>query len=127
MADLLRALGMPTSLPKLKVDWYAGGGFPNRGQAFIARESGPEMVGQIGNRTAVANNDQIVDSVSRGVSEANRAVVSAVYAMADRVVTAIEENSTDVIIGDDAVGRAAERYRSRIGTNGTRGVFAYAR
>ncbi len=34
---------------------------------FIARESGPEMVGRIGNRTAVANNDQIIDGVSKGV------------------------------------------------------------
>ena len=30
------------------------------------------MVGQIGRKTAVANNDQIVDSVSSGVASANR-------------------------------------------------------
>ena len=41
---------------------------------FVAREAGPEIVGSIGNRTAVANNDQIVESVSRGVYQA---VVSA--------------------------------------------------
>ena len=48
-------------------------GIPD-GQMFIAREAGPEMVGSIGNRTAVANNDQIVESVSKGVYQA---VVSA--------------------------------------------------
>ena len=53
---------------------YAAGGFPTDGEMFIAREAGPEMVGSIGNRTAVANNDQIVESVSRGVYQA---VVSA--------------------------------------------------
>lgn len=46
---------------------YASGGYPDTGQLFIARESGPEMVGQIGGRTAVANNSQIVDGVSSGV------------------------------------------------------------
>ena len=53
---------------------YAGGGFPTDGEMFIAREAGPEMVGSIGSRTAVANNDQIVESVSSGVY---KAVVSA--------------------------------------------------
>jgi hypothetical protein len=37
---------------------------------FIAREAGPELVGTIGNRSAVANNDQIVESVSTGVYQA---------------------------------------------------------
>ena len=53
---------------------YAGGGFPDAGQMFVAREAGPELVGSIGGRTAVANNDQIVDSVAQGVY---RAVVQA--------------------------------------------------
>ena len=43
---------------------------------FIAREAGPELVGNIGGRTAVANNDQIVESVSRGVYDAVRAALS---------------------------------------------------
>lgn len=46
---------------------YAKGGFPKVGEAFIAREAGPEMVGRIGNRNAVANNDQIVEGISEGV------------------------------------------------------------
>ena len=49
---------------------FASGGFPAEGQMFIAREAGPEMVGSIGNRTAVANNDQIVSAVSQGVYNA---------------------------------------------------------
>ena len=46
---------------------FANGGFPDHGQAFIARENGPELVGQIGRRSAVVNNDQIVESVTDGV------------------------------------------------------------
>lgn len=51
---------------------FAGGGFPADGQMFVAREAGPEMVGTIGNRTAVANNDQIVEGISSGVYAANQ-------------------------------------------------------
>ena len=49
---------------------FATGGFPSTGQMFIAREAGPELVGTIGGRTAVVNNDQIVESVSAGVYRA---------------------------------------------------------
>lgn len=49
---------------------FANGGFPEEGQLFIAREAGAEMVGTIGGRTAVANNDQIVAGISAGVYEA---------------------------------------------------------
>lgn len=49
---------------------YETGGFPDRGQIFIAREAGAEMVGSIGNRTAVANNDQIVLGIEQGVEGA---------------------------------------------------------
>lgn len=52
------------------VPTFADGGFVDEGQLFIARESGAEMVGNIGRKTAVANNDQIVESVSQGVYEA---------------------------------------------------------
>lgn len=50
---------------------YANGGYPASGEIFISRENGiPEMVGSIGGRTAVANNDQIVQAVSLGVYNA---------------------------------------------------------
>lgn len=55
---------------------FAGGGYPDGSQLFIARERGPEMVGTIGNRTAVINNDQIVASVAAGVANAVAAVMS---------------------------------------------------
>lgn len=49
------------------IDLFAGGGYPDQGQLFIARESGAELVGSIGGRTAVANNDQIVEGIYQGV------------------------------------------------------------
>lgn len=54
------------SIPRL-----ADGGVLNSGQMFIARESGPELVANLGRQTAVMNNDQIVESVSNGVAAAN--------------------------------------------------------
>jgi hypothetical protein len=54
---------------------YSDGGFPPEGQIFMARENGPELVGNIGGRTAVVNNDQIVESVSAGVAKAVSSVI----------------------------------------------------
>ena len=53
------------SIPRL-----AEGGIVNEGQMFIAREAGPELVGSIGRKTAVANNDQIVSGIEAGVYRA---------------------------------------------------------
>lgn len=56
---------------------FASGGYPTTGQLFYAREDGiPEMVGKIGNQTAVANNSQIekaiADAVYRAMTSASR-------------------------------------------------------
>ena len=56
------------SVPKIPL--LAEGGMVNSGQLFIAQERGPELVANIGGRTAVMNNDQIVESVSAGVYQA---------------------------------------------------------
>ena len=54
-----------------ETSFYASGGFPEKGEMFIAREQGPELVGKIGGQTAVMNNGQIVQSVASGVRDAN--------------------------------------------------------
>lgn len=63
------------SVSEIPVPQFAGGGHPNTGQMFIAREKGPELVGKIGNRNTVMNNDQIVKSVSAGVASALKSVM----------------------------------------------------
>lgn len=53
-----------------KIKAYAEGGYPDS-DLFLANENGiPEMVGRIGNQTAVANNDQITDAISNAVLQA---------------------------------------------------------
>ena len=70
MSDVLSTLGLPTSLPKLNIEWYAGGGFPKQGQIFGANENGPELIGNIGRRTAVANQQQITEGISEATYNA---------------------------------------------------------
>ena len=69
------------SLPRFNLSWYANGGFPGMGEMFVARESGPELVGRMGNRSAVANNNQIIAGIRAGVFEA---VVNAFESMQGR-------------------------------------------
>lgn len=68
--------GVVTSGISSVIKFRAAGGFPDIGEVFIARESGPEMVGSINGRPAVMNNNQIVGSVSAGVYEAVSSVFS---------------------------------------------------
>lgn len=63
-------LSLPT-IPAISIPRLASGGMINGGgQLFIANEAGPELVGRMGNRTVVANNNQIVDGVAAGVARA---------------------------------------------------------
>lgn len=57
-----------TGVPDIK--WYALGGFPNMGDLFYANERGPEMVGRMGSRNVVANNNQITEGIRRAVKDA---------------------------------------------------------
>lgn len=59
-----------TKISEIKVPKFASGGYPNAGELFLAREAGPELVGSIRGRSAVANNDQIVEGIRQGVYEA---------------------------------------------------------
>lgn len=77
------------SVPKIPM--LANGGYVDQGQLFIAREAGAEMVGSIGRRTAVANNDQIVEGITNGVREGNDDVVNALYAVAQQIIMEMRE------------------------------------
>ena len=76
VASILSALGMPTSIPKMNISWYAKGGFPNAGDLFIANEAGAEMVGSMNGHTAVANQQEITAGIREGVYDAMMAAMS---------------------------------------------------
>ena len=102
------------------IPFFEDGGFPNEGQLFIAREAGAEMVGAMGRRTAVANNDQIVEGISAGVSVANDGVIAAIYAL----LNVVEEKDMSVVIGDNEIGHSYDRYKEKRGRQVSTGVFA---
>lgn len=84
------------------ISMYASGGMPSVGEMFIARESGAELVGNIGSRSAVMNNDQIVQAVSQGVAQAVASVMNS-------------DGSTTVnlVVNDDVFGRAIIKSANR--------------
>lgn len=101
-----------------RVDFKANGGFVDSGQLFVARENGiSEMVGRIGNQSAVANNDQIVEGIERGVYNAVISAMSSVN----------RGNDGNIIVNIDgkavfsAVQSQASDYERRTG----RPAFAY--
>lgn len=104
------------------IPMFEDGGFPDEGQLFIAREAGAEMVGSIGRRTAVANNDQIVEGISAGVSVANDGVIAAIYAL----MSVVEDKDLSVSIGDEVIGRSYDRYERNRGVRVNSGAFANA-
>lgn len=104
------------------IPFFEDGGFPNEGQLFIAREAGAEMVGAMGRRTAVVNNDQIVEGISAGVSVANDGVIAAIYAL----LNVVEEKDMSVVIGDNEIGHSYDRYKEKRGRQVSTGVFANA-
>ena len=63
----------------IKITPYAQGGLPPVGQLFIANEKGPELVGQIGGQSFVANQNQVVDLIDRKLGNANGGVQNATF------------------------------------------------
>jgi hypothetical protein len=88
-----------TKVTELKIPRLAEGGMVNEGQMFVAREAGPELVGSIGNRSAVVNNDQIVSAVSKGVYQA------VVQAMGQSGNQTVEAKVNDKVLFEVVVNR----------------------
>ena len=103
-----------TKVTLLSIPRLAEGGFPDAGQMFIAREAGPEMVGSIGRRTAVANNDQIVDGIASGVSEANSEQNYLLREQND-ILRALLEKDSGVYLDGRSLTKSVERYQRERG------------
>lgn len=87
------------------IGFFARGGFPDSGQMFVAREAGPELVGRIGHRTAVANNDQIV----QGIASAVRSVMSGVNSPGAGGTTRITVQN---VLNGKAIGESVIEYHN---------------
>ena len=107
------ALAPLTGGASLALAAFADGGYPKRGDLFIAGEAGAEIVSSHGGQTQVSNTDQIAYSVQEG----NGVVVEAIYAMANAIVNSVDRKDTNpiVTIGDRDVYRAWERGSNAVG------------
>ena len=104
---------IPTvSLSRISV--YESGGYPTTGQMFVAREAGPELVGNIGRKTAVVNNEQIVASVSRGVASAN-SEQNALLREQNSLLRAMLDKETGVYLDGKQITQSVEKYQSSRG------------
>lgn len=110
---------VPPQVPKISVDWYANGGFPNKGQLFVANEVAPEMVGTMDGRTAVANQQEITQGIANAVypavynavvaamSEANNNVNITLQGDADKLFTMVQDKANNYT---NMTGQAAFPY-----------------
>ena len=108
-----------------KASAFAEGGFPEHGQMFIARESGPELVGSIGRKTAVANNSQIIEGIRSGVYEAN-AEQNALLAEQNALLRSILAKEGNVYLDGKSLKRSVDRAGRESGAViSSGGVLAY--
>ena len=99
-----------------KVLGFADGGMPPNASLFYANENGaPELIGQIGNRAAVANSQQIVEAVSTGVANA---VARTLGSQSDRPI------NLSVQVDSREIARANNQGQRKIGYGIVGGAFA---
>lgn len=106
--------GISTVIGNIKLT--ASGGFLNEGQIFIAREAGPEMVGTIGNSTAVANNDQIVAGIANGVAAANESQNNLLREQNNLLRAILAKDTSAKFTASSALGRVVSQSLDMYGT-----------
>ena len=80
----------------------AGGAYGiDRGDIFIANEAGAELVGSINGKTSVANQEQIIEGIQRGVAEANESQ-NALLRQQNELLRGILAKETNVNFGASA-------------------------
>lgn len=98
---------------EIKAGRYATGGFPPMGEMFVANENGAEMIGKIGNKTAVVNNEQIVSAVASGVAQAVQSVMGGQ-----------NEKPIVVTLDGEVIYKNQQKISNNRGINFGMGVFA---
>lgn len=95
----------------LLVQRFATGGFPDIGQLFLAREAGPELVGTMGGRTAVANNEQIEQGIYRATYDANSEQNALLREQNDLLRRLLDKDVTAYISTSDIVNGLSRKNR----------------
>jgi hypothetical protein len=112
-----KALNLP-GFPRLNLDFYANGGFPTPGQLFVANEPGnPELIGNIGGKTAVANGDQITTGIATAVAsviEPSMALIRETNALLRQIYNKPNLSGNDIL---NAVTKEASKSQKISGYN----------
>lgn len=95
------------------IPYLAKGGMVDKGQLFVAREAGPEMVGTIGGKTAVANNEQIITGIQQGVAKAILNVAPVFNGSNNN-----DETTVVLKVGNEELARAVARGNSKLANRG---------
>lgn len=93
---------------------YADGGYPSYGDIFYANEAGPELIGTIGGRPAVASNNEIT-GIREAVYDTGSAEAN-LLAQAVNLLAQIAEKDMTVTIGDREIAEANNRGQEQIGS-----------
>lgn len=113
LTDIFNPFGAVIKIAKNKFG-FADGGFPDDGQLFLARESGPEFIGSMGGHTAVANNDQIVEGIREGVESA-MAKQNELLRQQNELLKALLEKESTSEISVSSISQAISRVNQRNG------------
>ena len=91
---------------------YAAGGYPSRGSLFWAGEAGPELLGTVGGKTAVASNDEITGIASAVYSTGNEEaqLLSQLISIGQAML-----NKDPVVISDKDIARMNNSGQSKLG------------
>lgn len=94
----------------------AKGGSVETGDLFLANENGPELIAQVGNKTQVANNDQITESIrlatQQGNAEGNMLLRQAVAALNGLLA---KDTTVEAVVTADSITNGLARQNLRNG------------
>lgn len=97
--------------------FYANGGLPSKGQMFIANEKGPELIGNIGGQSFVANQNQVMTMMSNalgvGISQAVQALSGEISGSGSNKPVQI---TIQQVLDSKVVGQAFVEYHNGIVT-----------
>lgn len=104
MSNIMRSASYArAAVSGARVSKFASGGFPAQGTLFIAGESGPEFVGNIGGQTGVMNTDQMAQSVASGNARVETLLVE--------LIRAVNSKDLDVTLDGKSIADSVSKYQ----------------
>lgn len=111
---VVKAFGL-SGWPTLR--FYKNGGFPGMGDLFVANEAGPELVGTVNGKSAVASNNEIT-GIRDAIYDSSRQELAMLRRQNDLLMQIVQKEfgitDSDIF---DSVRRSNRQYYNRTGNN----------